>query len=403
MGLESARVAPFGTTIFTEMSRLSLELKAVNLGQGFPDFDGPPEVLRAALDALEGGFNQYGPTTGAPMLRAAISEHAQRFYGQVIDPDTQVTVTSGATEAIFDAVMGLVNPGDEVVLFEPFYDSYLASVQMAQGVPRFVQLRPPRELDGTWWFDEQELRSAFGSRTKLVIINTPHNPTGKVFSRDELALIHSLVAHAGAVLLSDEVYEHLVFAPHQHLRPATLVPEQTLTISSGGKSFSFTGWKVGWALGPASLVRAVQKAHQWVTFAVAHPFQAAIAAALRLPQSYFDAFVEGYQAKRDLLVSGLRDAGFEPLIPHGSYFVLARTDAHRNALEDDVTFCRRLLHESKVASIPPSVFFTPEHGNAMHGFARFAFCKTDEVLIEGIDRLMHWAQTKGSTADSNRR
>jgi N-succinyldiaminopimelate aminotransferase len=373
MALESARVAPFGTTIFTEMSRLAVQLGAVNLGQGFPDFDGPDEVKQAALDAIAQGVNQYGVTTGNPVLRQAVAEHALRFYGQRVDPDTGVTITSGATEAIFDAVMGLVDPGDEVVLFEPFYDSYLASVQMAGGVPRFVPLRPQR--DGEWTFDEQALRSAFGAKTKLVIVNTPHNPTGKLYTRAELELIHALAATHGAVVLSDEVYEHLVFGPGEHLRPATLAPEQTLTISSGGKSFSFTGWKVGWALGPPALVRATQKAHQWVTFAVAHPFQLAIAAALRLPDSYFAGFVADYRRRRDVLVNGLRAAGFEPLVPRGSYFVMAGTDRHRRAGEDDVAFCK------------------PEHASSVHGLARFAFCKSDPVLSAGVERLTEWASS----------
>jgi N-succinyldiaminopimelate aminotransferase len=391
MSFESARVAGFGTTIFTEFSRLAVQLKAVNLGQGFPDFDGPDEVKQAAIEAIRIGVNQYGLTTGNPVLRQAVAEHANRFYGQTIDPEKQVTVTSGATEAIFDAVMGLVNPGDEVVLFEPFYDSYLASVQMAGGVPRFVQLRSPDGPDQAWWFDEHELRAAFTSKTRLCIVNTPHNPTGKLFTRDELELIHGLVERHGAVLLSDEVYEHLVYAPRVHLRPATLRPEQTLTISSGGKSFSFTGWKVGWAVGPEALVRATQKAHQWVTFAVAHPFQVAIAAALRLPDSYFVGFATEYQRRRDRLIEGLKRAGFDPFVPHGSYFVMARTDRHRRPMEDDVAFCRRLLQEGGVASIPPSVFFSPEHAPAVHGLARFAFCKTDLVLAEGIARIERWA------------
>lgn len=391
MSPESARVAPFGTTIFTEISRLAVRLGAVNLGQGFPDFDGPDAVKQAAIDAIRGGLNQYGPTTGSQALRQAVAEHAQRFYGQTIDPETQVTVTSGATEGIFDAVMGLVNPGDEVVLFEPFYDSYLASVTMAGGVPRFVQLRAPVEPSGAWWFDEAELRAAFSDKTKLCIVNTPHNPTGKLFTRAELELLHALVRERGAVLLSDEVYEHLVYGPGVHLRPATLAPEQTLTLSSGGKSFSFTGWKIGWALGPAPLVRATQKAHQWVTFAVAHPFQVAIAAALRLPDAYFIQYVAEYRRKRDLLADGLRQAGFEPLIPHGSYFVMARTDRHRRPDEDDVAFCRRLIEQAGVAAIPPSVFFRPETAPSMHGLARFAFCKTDPVLEEGVSRLSRWA------------
>ncbi|MER2563289.1 MAG: aminotransferase class I/II-fold pyridoxal phosphate-dependent enzyme [Myxococcaceae bacterium] len=389
---ESSRVAPFGTTIFTEISRLAVQRKAVNLGQGFPDFDGPDEVKQAALEAIRAGVNQYGVTTGNPTLRQAIADHSKRFYGQMIDPDSEVTVTSGATEAIFDAIMGLVNPGDEVVLFEPYYDSYLASVQMAGGVPKFVQLRAPPTPDGAWWFDERELRAAFTNKTKVCIVNTPHNPTGKVFTVEELVLIHQLVSERGATLLSDEVYEHLVYAPQRHLRPATLQPEQTLTLSSGGKSFSFTGWKIGWAIGPAPLVKATQKAHQWVTFAVAHPFQVAIAAALRLPDSYFTQFALEYRRRRDLLVDGLRTAGFQPLIPHGSYFVMAGTDGFRRSGEDDVAFCRRLIEEAGVAAIPPSVFFSPEHAPSVHGLARFAFCKTDPVLTEGIARLGAWSK-----------
>ncbi len=392
--IESTRVAPFGTTIFTEMSRLAVQLKAVNLGQGFPDFDGPDEIKHAAAKAIADGVNQYAVTTGAAVLRQAVSEHALRFYNQVVNPDTEVVVTSGATEAIFDAVMGLVNPGDEVVLFEPYYDSYLASVQMAGGLPRFVQLRPPTTPDADWWFDEQDFNRAFTDKTKLVLVNTPHNPTGKLFTRSELELIHRKVRDSGAVLVSDEVYEHLVFAPERHLRPATLAPEQTLTISSGGKSFSFTGWKIGWALGPEALVRATQKAHQWVTFAVAAPLQVAIAAALRLPDSYFSGFIADYTRKRDVLVNGLESAGFDPLVPRGSYFVMAGTDRHRASTEDDVAFCRRLLHEAGVASIPPSVFYSPEHAASVRGLARFAFCKTDPVLAEGLARLARWA-TKG--------
>lgn len=391
MSLESQRVASFGTTIFAEMSRLAVQLEAVNLGQGFPDFDGPEAIKQAAIDAIRDGANQYAISTGSPVLRKAIAEHAKRFYGQVLDSEKEVSVTAGATEGIFDAVMGLVNPGDEVVLFEPYYDSYLASVQMAGGVPRFVPLRPPADGEGAWWFDEQELERAFSDKTKLCIVNTPHNPTGKLFTRQELELVHRLVERHGAVLLSDEVYEHLVFGPGQHLRPATMVPEHTLTLSSGGKSFSFTGWKIGWAMGPEALVRATQKAHQWVTFAVSHPFQLAIAAALRLPDAYFVDFVTDYRAKRALLTEGLRRAGFEPVVPHGSYFILARTDRHRRGGEDDVAFCRRLVQDAKVAAIPPSVFFSPEHASAMHGFARFAFCKTTRVLEAGVERLVAWA------------
>jgi N-succinyldiaminopimelate aminotransferase len=387
--MESQRVTAFGTTVFAEFSRLAAQHGAVNLGQGFPDFDGPDEVKAAAIEAIRAGVNQYPISKGAAALRQAIAAHAKRFYGQLVDAEEQVVVTSGCTEAIFDAVMALVNPGDEVVLFEPFYDSYLASVQMAGGVPRFVELHPPDARHAAWWFDEGELAAAFSPRTRLVFLNTPHNPTGKVFTAEEIQTIGALAKRHGAVVVSDEVYEHLVFAPARHVRPATLpgLEERTLTLSSGGKSFSFTGWKVGWALGPAPLVRAVQKAHQWVTFATAAPFQAAIAKALALPNTYFEGLVQEYQAKRDRLCTALVAGGFTPLKSEGTYFVMARTDGRRRPEEDDVTFCRRLVTETGVAAIPPSVFYSPEHASSAHGLARFAFCKTDAVLDAAAARL----------------
>ena len=387
--MESARLAGFGTSVFSEFSRLAAQHGAVNLGQGFPDFDGPKEIAQAAIDAITSGVNQYAVGQGAPMLRAAIAAHSKRFYGQVIDPATEVGVTSGATEAIFAAVQALTNPGDEVVLFEPFYDSYLASVQLAHAVPRFVRLRAPDATHAQWWIDDAELEAAFTSRTKLVIVNTPHNPTGKLFTRAKLERIGELTRKAGAILLSDEVYEHLVFDGGHHVRPATLpgFSDFTLSISSGGKSFSFTGWKIGWHVGRRELVAAVQKVHQWVTFCSAAPFQVAIAKALELPDSYFQGFVESYTRKRDFLSAALTRAGFEVLPCAGTYFLMARTDRHRRDGEDDVAFCRRLLLEHGVAAIPPSVFYSPEHAIHVHGMARFAFCKTEAVLEAAADRL----------------
>lgn len=387
--MESRRVAGFGATVFAEFSRLAAQHGAVNLGQGFPDFDGPDAVKAAAIDAIRGGVNQYAISRGAAPLRQAIAAHARRFYGQAVDPEREVVVTSGATEAIFDAVMAFVDPGDEVVLFEPFYDSYLASVQLAQGVPRYVQLRAPDALHPGWWYDGGELRRAFSARTRLVIVNTPHNPTGKVFTQDELEEIGALARRHGAVLLSDEVYEHLVYGPARHLRPATLqaLAGHTLTVSSAGKTFSFTGWKVGWAVGPEALVQAVQKAHQWVTFATASPLQAGVASALALPDAWFQGLAEDYRRRRDRLASALAAGGLEPLPCDGAYFLLARTDAHRREGEDDVAFCRRLLVDFGVAAIPPSVFHSPTHAPDVWGLARFAFCKSDAVLDAAAQRL----------------
>lgn len=391
--MESARVAGFTTSIFSEFSRLAVQHQAVNLGQGFPDFDGPKEIAQAAIDAINGAQNQYAVGQGMPALRSAIAAHARRFYGQDIDAMTQVGVTSGATEAIFAAVQAFTNPGDEVVLFEPFYDSYLASARMAGAVPKFVQLRAPDAAHAQWWFDDAELAAAFSNKTKLVIVNTPNNPTGKLFTREELTRIGELTRMHGAVLLSDEVYEHLVFEGGRHIRPATLpgFSDFTLTISSGGKTFSFTGWKVGWHLGRAELVGAVQKAHQWITFSSATPFQAAIARALELPDSYFQGFVADYTKRRDFLADTLTKSGFEVLPCDGTYFLMAKTDRHRRDGEDDIAFCRRLLLEHGVAAIPPSVFYSPEHAPEVHGLARFAFCKTDVVLAAAAQRLLKLA------------
>lgn len=385
MRAEAQRVAGFGTTVFSEFSRLAHEAKAVNLGQGFPDFDGPDAVKQAAIAAIGGGLNQYAIGHGAVALREAVAAHAARFYGQPVDPATEVCVTSGATEGIFDATLALLDPGDEAVVFEPFYDSYVASLQMAGAVPRYVRLFPPDAAHAVWWFDEAELAAAFTEKTRLVFVNTPHNPTGKVFTRDELLLIGRLAAKHDAVILADEVYEHLVFGPAKHVRAATLpgLKERTLTLSSGGKSFSFTGWKIGWAIGPAPLVKAVQKAHQWVTFATASPFQAAIAQALRLPDAYFTEFEAMYRRKRDLLCGALAKAGLQPLVPEGSYFVIARTGA-----DDDVAFCKGLIAKAGVAAIPPSAFYGPAHKGEARSLARFAFCKTDPVLEDAARRLI---------------
>lgn len=373
--------------MFTEFSKLANEHQAVNLGQGFPDFDGPAEIKQAAIDALNAGHNQYAPMTGTPVLRQAIAQHARRFYGQAIDPETEVVVASGATEIVFDALQALVNPGDEVVLFEPWYDSYVAGIQLAQGVPRLVRLRPPNDRHAAWWFDDGELKAAFSNRTKVVLLNTPHNPTGKVFLREELERIGQLAAKFGATVLSDEVYEHLVYAPAQHVRPATLpgLEDRTLTISSAGKTFSFTGWKIGWALGPKALVRAVAKMHQWVTFATATPFQHAIAKALALPDDFFTETRRQYLQRRDVLAKALEGAGLNPYVTEGSYFLIA--DIAPYAFDDDVKFCRWLTQDVRVAAIPPSAFYAEAHKAHARNLARFAFCKTLPVLEEAAKRL----------------
>ena len=385
--VSAQRVTRFGTTVFSEFSALAAKHGAVNLGQGFPDFDGPEAIKEAAQRAIRDGMNQYAISAGARDLRLAIAEHSARFYGQQVDPDTMVTVTSGATEAILDVLLGLVDPGDEVVAFEPFYDSYDANITFLGATARYVPLRPPDAGHPEWWFDRDEVRAAFGPRTRLLILNSPHNPTGKVFTREELEFLGGLCAEFDVKVLSDEVYEHLVFAPARHLRPATLpgLAERTVTVSSGGKTFSLTGWKVGWVIAPPPLRDAVQRAHQFVTFATASPLQAAMAAALRLPDTYFAELAAQYTAKRERLLGGLRDAGLTAFAPQGSYFILA--DIARYGFPDDVAFCRHLVSEVGVAAIPPSVFYGPEHRHLGQGLARFAFCKTEAVLDEAVRRL----------------
>ncbi|WNG57838.1 aminotransferase class I/II-fold pyridoxal phosphate-dependent enzyme [Archangium gephyra] len=384
----AGRVAHLGTTVFSEFSALALKHGAMNLGQGFPDFDGPEAVKEAARKAITDGVNQYAPSPGLRDLRVAIAEHGARFHGHTgIDPDTMVTVTSGATEAILCVMLGLVDPGDEVVLFEPFYDSYDANVAFLGAKARYVPLRPPDGAHTTWWFDREEVRAAFGPRTRLLVLNSPHNPTGKVFTREELEFLGGLCAEHDVKVLSDEVYEHILFGPARHVRPA-MVPslaDRTLTVSSAGKSFSLTGWKIGWVIAPPPLRDAVQRAHQFVTFATASPLQAATAAALRLPDSYFQELSAMYLSKRDRLLAGLAEAGLKAYAPEGSYFIIA--DISGRGFADDVAFCRHLVTEVGVAAIPPSVFYSPEHKHLGQGMARFAFCKTEAVLDEAVRRL----------------
>lgn len=385
--LQAKRVAQFGTTVFSEFSALAAKHGAVNLGQGFPDFDGPEEIREAAIKAIRDGVNQYAVGSGAPALRQAISEHSARFYGQTLDPDTQITVTSGATEALFDAFLGTVDPGDEVILFEPFYDSYPANVEMVGATARYVLLRPPDASHPQWWFDADELRAAFSQRTKLLVLNTPHNPTGKVFRRDELELIASLCQQYDALVLADEVYEHIVFSPARHLRIATLpgMAERTLTVGSAGKTFSLTGWKIGWVLGSPKLRAAAQGAHQFNTFATAAPLQAAVAHALRMPDAFFSQLASEYRTRRDFLMQALRDAGLTPFEPQGSYFIVA--DIRGWGFTDDWEFCRTLTRDVGVAAIPPSAFYAKKHQEHARHLARFAFCKKDQTLKLAAERL----------------
>jgi N-succinyldiaminopimelate aminotransferase len=368
----ASRLAGFGTTIFTEMSALAERTGAINLGQGFPDEDGPAEVLEAAAAALRAGHNQYAPLPGVPALRDAVAAHQRRFYGLEVE---DVQVTFGATEAIASAMLGLLEPGDEVVVFEPLYDSYAASIAMAGARRRVVTLRPP-----DWSFDPDALRAAVTPRTRLLLLNSPHNPTGKVFSREELALVASVVREHDLTAVTDEVYEHLVYDGAAHVPLATLdgMAERTLTISSLGKTFSVTGWKIGWATGPAALVAAVRAAKQFLSFAGGTPFQHAGAAALALGDEFYAGLAAAFAAKRDRLRDGLRAAGLEPLPVAGTYFINARVEG------DGAEFCRELPARAGVVAIPTSVFYDSTVGESL---VRFAFCKRDSVIDEAASRL----------------
>jgi N-succinyldiaminopimelate aminotransferase len=375
----SQRLQGFGTTVFAEMTRLAQRHGAVNLGQGFPDFDGPDFVKRAAVEAIEAGHNQYARTAGVPELTRAIAGHQRRFRGLEYDPDDEVTVYSGATEAIASAMQALLDPGDEVVMFEPFYDSYRASVAMAGGVSRVVTLRAPG-----FGFDPAELRRAVTDRTRMLLLNTPHNPTGRVFGADELEEIAGLCRERDLLLLSDEVYEHVV---HEgvHTSPAGLagMRERTVVISSAGKTFSLTGWKVGWSCAPPDLTRALRTAHQFVTFCTATPLQHAVAAALSADDGYFRELKQGYTRRRDKLCEGLAEIGFEVLRPRGTYFVLA--DIRPLGFDDDVAFCLALPERAGVVAVPPTAFYVNrEEGRHL---ARFAFCKNEATLDEALRRL----------------
>ncbi|MEM6795783.1 MAG: pyridoxal phosphate-dependent aminotransferase [Acidobacteriota bacterium] len=375
----ASRLQGFGTTIFTEMTRHAQRFDAVNLGQGFPDFDGPEVIRQAAEEALRGGFNQYAPMPGLPALRQAIAEHQRRFYGLEIDPDREVLVTHGATEGVFATLQALCEMGDEVVIFEPFYDSYRASIAMAGAVDRRYTLLAP-----DFALEPDRLERLITAKTRAILLNSPHNPTGKVFTREELETIARLARQHDLLVISDEVYEHLVF-DGEHVPIATLpgMAERTVTVSSAGKTFSFTGWKVGWVIAPAAVIDAVRTAHQFITFSVASPFQPAVAKALALDDEFFRELLESYRSRRDFLCEGLRRVGFEVIEPAGSYFLVA--DIRPLGFRDDVEFCRLLPELVGVAAIPPTAFYVDK--KAGRHLARFAFCKQQAVLEEGLERL----------------
>lgn len=374
----ASRLRGIPPTIFTEMSALAASTGAVNLGQGFPDEDGPAEAIARAVAALESGANQYAPGPGVGALRRAIARHQQRHYGLDLDPQTEVVVTTGATEGIAAAILGLVEPGEEVIVLEPYYDSYVAMIQMAGGVRRSVTLRAPE-----FRLDRAALRDAVTDRTRLILLNTPHNPTGTVLGRSELAAVAEVAIEHDLLVVTDEVYEHLTFGA-EHVPLATLpgMFERTLTLSSIGKSYSFTGWKVGWASGPAELVGALLAAKQWLTFTSGAPLQPAAAYALDELDSWPAGLADGLHAKRDLLVEGLRKIGLPTYTPEATYFAIS--DVTALGWPDGATFCRALPERAGVVAIPLQGFYDSDAG--LH-LVRWAFCKRTAVLQEALARL----------------
>ncbi|GAA2126488.1 pyridoxal phosphate-dependent aminotransferase [Nocardioides bigeumensis] len=377
------RLEGIAPTIFSRMSALAISTGSVNLGQGFPDVDGPPDVIAAAVAALHEGRNQYAPGLGVPELRHAVARHQQRHYGIELDPDTEVVVTTGATEGVAAALLGLVDPGDEVVVLEPYYDSYVAMMQMAGAVRRPVTLRAP-----DFRLDADELRAAVTPRTRFVLLNSPHNPTGTVLTRAELEAVAAIAVEHDLVVITDEVYEHLVFDVHEHVPIATLpgMRERTLTLSSAGKSYSFTGWKVGWATGPAALVGALLAAKQWLTFTSGSPLQPAIAHALDHEPDFPRELARDLQGRRDLLCAGLGKAGLTPRIPEGTYF--AATDVAPLGWDDGLEFCLALPDRAGVVAVPAQVFYDdPDAPGAGRHLVRWAFCKDSAVIEDGVRRL----------------
>ena len=365
------------------MTRFNLSLhgpeRAVNFAQGFPDFDPDSRILEAAAQALRGGYNQYATTWGAPALRAAVARKQSDAWGRAVDPDTEVTVSCGATEAMIAAMLAAVDPGDEVIVFEPFYENYGPDCVISGAVPRFVALRPPK-----WSFEADELRAAFSAKTRAIVVNTPHNPTGKVYSKAELELIARLCMEHDAIAITDEIYEHLVYRG-RHISIATLpgMADRTITISGASKTYSVTGWRIGWLIAPPALTAGIRKVHDFLTVGAAHPLQIAIAQALELPASFYVELLGDYQERRDAIVDGLQECGFDASVPDGAYYVMAGISSF--GATDDVAFARRLIEEAAVATVPASSFYhDPVLGR---GHVRFSFPKKLETIERGLAAL----------------
>lgn len=383
------RVTSLGPSVFAEINNLARQHQAVNLSQGAPDFDGPPEVIRSAVAALQSGQTSwYAPSLGVPALKQAVADHAMRHYGQVVDPQREVLITGGASLAIYFVLMGLINPGDEVIVFEPYFDTYVPNIEMAGGVPRYVPLYSP-----DWAFDPDVLKAAFNARTRAIIINTPHNPTGKVFSAEELALLAELCQQWEVIAITDEVYEHLLYDGATHIRLAMLpdMAERTITLSSAGKTFGVTGFKIGWCIGPASLLEGAKRMHEFSMFAVAHPLQVAVATALAFPKTYFEDLRAFYAPRRDALAAMLEAAGFKLVVPArlGAFYLMADFSPLFDG--DDMAFVRHLITQAGVACIPASPFYSDGNKALGQQLVRFTYCKQDETLDAARERLQVFA------------
>jgi len=381
----SDKVSHFTESVIREMTRQAMLQDAINLAQGFPDFSAPAEIKKAAQEAIAADVNQYTITWGAKSLRNAIARQMHAWQGVPVDPETQVTVCCGSTEAMISTLLAVCNAGDEVVIFEPYYENYGPDSILSGAKPRFVKLRPPTTAEGEWTFDEREVRAAFHKHTKAVIVNTPNNPTGKVFTRPELETIRDLCLEFDVLAITDEIYEHILYDGTKHISIASLdgMQDRTITINGMSKTYSVTGWRVGWTIAPPRVADAIRKVHDFLTVGAPAPLQEAGAAALSLPESYYRNLAEGYRKRRDRLIPSLTAAGFKCFLPRGAYYVM--TDISEFGFPDDIAFTKHLVSEIGVAAVPGSSFYRDPRDGARQ--VRFAFCKRDETLDEAARRL----------------